>query len=68
MGKFTIKTTLNNGFIFNLKSDSGQTIFTSEMFRTKEEWVNGIVYVQKNCTYYNRYEFFLPLIKNTSSI
>jgi len=48
MGKFVIKPAKNGEFFFNLKADNGQTILTSEMYKTKAACHNGIESVRKN--------------------
>ena len=48
MGKFVIKPAKNGEYFFNLKADNGQTILTSEMYKTKAACQKGIDSVRKN--------------------
>ena len=48
MGKFEIKTRKNGEFQFNLKATNGQVILTSEGYKTKASWLNGVESVKKN--------------------
>jgi uncharacterized protein YegP (UPF0339 family) len=48
MGKFVVTTRSNGEFQFNLKADNGQTILTSEGYKTKAACMNGIESVKKN--------------------
>ncbi|MFT3902689.1 MAG: YegP family protein [Niabella sp.] len=48
MGKFVITTRTNGEFQFNLKAGNGQTILTSEGYKTKASCDNGIESVRKN--------------------
>ena len=56
MGKFQIKK-LTNSFRFFMKAGNGQTILTSEVFRTKKDCLNAIESVKQNASDKNRYEF-----------
>lgn len=56
MGKFVIKPAKNGEYFFNLKADNGQTILTSEMYKTKAACQNGIESVRKNSADDNRYD------------
>ena len=49
MGKFAVKTT-KTGFVFNLKATNGQTIATSEVYKSKGSCNAGIASVQKNAS------------------
>ena len=40
-----------------MKAGNGQTILTSEVFRTKEDCLNAIESVKQNASDKNRYEF-----------
>ncbi|MBO4868898.1 MAG: YegP family protein [Clostridia bacterium] len=48
MGKFVIKKTKNNGFKFDLKAGNGETVATSEIYKTLASCKNGIESVRKN--------------------
>jgi len=48
MGKFVITTDKSGQFRFNLKAGNGQTILSSEAYKTKASCNNGIESVQKN--------------------
>lgn len=48
MGNFEIKIRKNGEFQFNLKAGNGQTILTSEGYKTKASCENGIESVRKN--------------------
>ena len=48
MGKFVIKQTKNDGFLFNLKAGNGEIIATSEVYTTEGACLNGIESVRKN--------------------
>lgn len=48
MGKFEIKKTKNDGFIFNLKAGNGEVIATSETYNSLEACKNGIGSVTAN--------------------
>ena len=49
MGKFVIKST-TRGYHFNLKSDNGQVILTSEKYSSKSGCYNGVDSVKANAT------------------
>lgn len=55
-GKFELKKTASNQFMFNLKAGNGQVILTSELYETKASAENGIASVQKNAGDAARYE------------
>ena len=42
MGKFEIKKTKNDGFVFNLKAGNGEIIATSETYNSLDACKNGI--------------------------
>jgi len=48
MGKFVITTRKNGETQFNLKANNGQTILTSEGYKSKASCQNGIESVRKN--------------------
>ena len=48
MGKFVVKLTKNDGFLFNLKAVNGEIIATSEVYTTEAACLNGIESVRKN--------------------
>jgi hypothetical protein len=54
-GKFELKKAKDGQFHFNLKSSNGQTILTSELYKTKPSALNGIESVQKNAPDEKRY-------------
>jgi len=54
-GKFELKKASNGQLYFNLKSPNGQTILTSEMYKTKPSALNGIESVKKNAPVDARY-------------
>jgi uncharacterized protein len=54
-GKFELKKAKDSQFYFNLKSSNGQTILTSEMYKTKPSALNGIESVKKNAPDDKRY-------------
>lgn len=54
-GKFELKKAKDGQFYFNLKSTNGQTILTSEMYKTKPSALNGIESVTKNAPVDARY-------------
>lgn len=47
-GKFEIKKTVNNQFMFNLKAGNGEIILTSETYVAKASAENGISSVREN--------------------
>ena len=55
-GKFELKPTKNDGFMFNLKAGNGQIILTSEIYNTKAAALNGIESVKKNAPDDGRFE------------
>ncbi|WP_018152219.1 YegP family protein [Leeia oryzae] len=55
-GKFELKPTKNDGFMFNLKAGNGQIILTSEIYNTKAAALNGIESVKKNAAEDGRFE------------
>lgn len=56
MGKFVISKAKNGEFVFNLKADNGQTILSSETYKTKASCTNGIESVRKHCADDNRFD------------
>jgi uncharacterized protein YegP (UPF0339 family) len=56
MGKFVISKAKNGEFVFNLKADNGQTILTSETYKTKASCTNGIESVRKHSSDDNRFD------------
>jgi uncharacterized protein YegP (UPF0339 family) len=54
--KFVIKTAKNGEFHFSLHAGNGESILSSEMYKTKSSCTNGINSVQKNCAEDSRYE------------
>jgi uncharacterized protein YegP (UPF0339 family) len=57
MGKFLIRKQTNNQFRFIMKAGNGQTILTSEAYRTKESCLNAIGYLREHAADNNRYQF-----------
>ena len=49
MGKFVIKKSKNDQFVFNLLAANGQVICTSETYKALDGAKNGIESVKKNC-------------------
>jgi uncharacterized protein YegP (UPF0339 family) len=56
MGKFQIKK-LSDTFRFTMKAGNGQTILTSEVFKTKDACLIAIESVKQNASGKDRYEF-----------
>ncbi len=48
MGKFVVKKSKNDGFVFNLKATNGQVIATSQVYASEAACQNGIESVKKN--------------------
>ena len=48
MGKFILKKTKNDGFMFNLLATNGQVICTSQVYASKASAKNGIESIRKN--------------------
>ena len=48
MGKFVIKRSKNDGYVFNLKAGNGEVIATSEVYNSESACLNGIESVRKN--------------------
>ena len=48
MGKFLIKKTDGDGYVFNLKAGNGEVIAVSETYTTLQACENGIASVKKN--------------------
>lgn len=53
--RFELKKAANGQFFFNLKAANGQTILTSERYKTKQNAENGIASVRKNAAADARY-------------
>ena len=47
-GKFELKASANGQFMFNLKATNGQVILTSELYKAKDDAMDGIASVRKN--------------------
>lgn len=47
-GKFELKKSKSDQFMFNLKASNGQVILTSELYKAKAGALNGIESVKKN--------------------
>lgn len=56
MGKFVITKDKSGQFRFNLKAGNGQTILSSEAYKTKASCNNGIESVKKNGQDDNKFE------------
>ncbi|MBQ8706752.1 MAG: DUF1508 domain-containing protein [Succinivibrionaceae bacterium] len=48
MGKFVVKKSKNDGYVFNLKATNGQVIATSQVYSSEATCNNGIESVRKN--------------------
>lgn len=55
-GKFELKKSVNNKFLFNLKAGNGQIILSSELYDSRGACENGIESVKKNAGDDARYE------------
>ncbi|MFV8819435.1 YegP family protein [Haliea sp. E17] len=55
-GYFEIKAAKGGKFFFNLVATNGQTILTSQMYKSKKTAKSGIASVQNNCKDAERYE------------
>ncbi len=55
-GKFVMSKASNGEFRFVLKAGNGETILTSELYKTKASCENGIESVKKNAPVDARYE------------
>ncbi|NLW70348.1 MAG: YegP family protein [Eubacteriaceae bacterium] len=47
MGKFEVKEAKNGGYVFNLKAANGEVIAVSEVYKTEDNCLSGIVGVKK---------------------
>jgi uncharacterized protein len=56
MGRFELRKSTDGQFFFNLKSDNGQVILTSERYKQRDSAVNGIESVKKNAPNETRFE------------
>ncbi len=56
MGKFVISQRANGDFQFNLKSDNGQVILSSQGYASKVSCVNGVESVRSNSQEDGRFE------------
>jgi len=54
-GKFVLKTAKDGQLYFNLKASNGETILTSEMYKSRASALNGIESVKKNSGEEKRY-------------
>ena len=48
-GWYELKKAKDGQFHFNLKSGNGETVLSSELYKTRASAENGIASVQKNC-------------------
>jgi hypothetical protein len=55
-GKFEIKKTNNEKFMFNLKAGNGEIILTSAMYKAKASAENGIASVRENSQNDDRFD------------
>lgn len=55
-GKFVLKKSSNDQFMFNLKAGNGEVILTSELYKSKDSALNGIESVKKNSPDDDRYD------------
>lgn len=55
-GKFELKKTASDQFMFNLKAGNGQVILTSETYESKASAENGINSVKSNAPHDERFE------------
>lgn len=55
-GWFELSNSSDGQFRFVLKAGNGETILTSELYKTKASAENGLASVQKNCAEDARYE------------
>lgn len=55
-GKFELKKTSDDQYMFNLKAGNGEIILTSERYKAKASAENGIRSVQENSPKDERYE------------
>ena len=56
MGKFVVKIAKDGSVYFRLVAGNGETILSSEMYRSKSSAMNGIESVRKNAPNDARYE------------
>ncbi len=55
-GKFVLSATADGQYMFNLKAGNGETILSSERYKTKNGALNGVESVRKNASLDERYE------------
>lgn len=48
IGKFVVKATKNGGMKFDLKASNGETILTSQTYKSEKSCLNGIASVKNN--------------------
>ena len=48
LGKYVIKSTKNDGYVFNLYADNGKVIGTSQTYKSQDSAKNGVESVKKN--------------------
>lgn len=56
MGWFELSKSSDGQFRFVLKASNGETILTSELYKTRGSAENGIASVQNNCALEERYD------------
>lgn len=56
MGNFVLKQASDGQYRFVLKARNGETLLTSELYKTKASALNGIESVKKNASIDSRYE------------
>jgi len=50
MGKFIVKQTPNNGFVFTIVANNGEVVGVSQTYKSKDSMQNGIESVRKNAS------------------
>lgn len=65
MGKYIIKRTSNDHWLFNLLTENDQVILTSKLFPTIEACKNGIDLAKENALIPSRYEPLMTSVMST---
>jgi uncharacterized protein YegP (UPF0339 family) len=55
-GYYTLQTTKNDGFLFNLKAGNHETILTSQVYKSRQSALDGIESVRNNSQLDSRFE------------
>jgi uncharacterized protein YegP (UPF0339 family) len=55
-GYYTLQTTKNDGFMFNLKAGNHETILTSQVYKFRQSAIDGIESVRNNSQVESRFE------------